>query len=90
MTFPTPRPKAAEGPSKAPRRTNHSRAPIEGSLRVLGPVELHDEAKAHREYEERMAAIALLDHQRKRASRNRSKTPAEQAKMAGTGPWSHS
>ena len=90
MTFPIPRPKAAEGPSKAPRRTNHSNAPMEGSLRVLGPVELHDEVKAKREYQERLAALRLMDNQRLRGTRVKSKTAAERAKTAGSGPWSHS
>lgn len=35
MTFPIPRPKAAEAPAKLPRRTNHSKAPRSGTLRDL-------------------------------------------------------
>lgn len=35
MTFPIPRPKAAEAPAKLPRRTNRSKAPLSGTLRDL-------------------------------------------------------
>ena len=33
--FTSVRPRGAEAPSKAPRKTNHSKAPKEGSLRLL-------------------------------------------------------
>ena len=36
MSFPIPRPRGQDtAPSKAPRKTNHSKAPKEGSLRLL-------------------------------------------------------
>lgn len=35
MTFPIPRPKAAEARAKLPRRTNRSKAPLSGTLRDL-------------------------------------------------------
>ena len=33
--FTSVRPRGAEAPSKAPRKTNHSRAPIEGNVHLL-------------------------------------------------------
>jgi len=72
MTFPTPRPKAAEGPSKAPRRTNHSRAPTEGSLRDLGEPTFHDEAacKQATAVSLAMSAIAYSNRSRARTGMN--------------------
>ena len=36
MTFPTPRPRAQDtAPSKAPRKTNHSKAPKSGNVHLL-------------------------------------------------------
>ena len=36
MSFPIPRPRGQDtAPSKAPRKTNHSRAPIEGNVHLL-------------------------------------------------------
>lgn len=35
MSFPVPRPRGKDAPSKAPRKTNHSRAPKEGSVHLL-------------------------------------------------------
>ena len=36
MSFPVPRPRGQDtAPSKAPRKTNHSRAPIEGNVHLL-------------------------------------------------------
>ena len=36
MSFPIPRPRGQDtAPSKAPRKTNHSRAPKEGSVHLL-------------------------------------------------------
>ena len=32
MSFPIPRPRGKDAPAKAPRKTNHSRAPIDGSV----------------------------------------------------------
>ena len=32
MSFPIPRPRGAEAPSKAPRKTNHSKAPMDGNV----------------------------------------------------------
>ena len=34
MSFPIPRPRGAEAPSKAPRKTNHSKAPIDGNVHL--------------------------------------------------------
>ena len=35
MSFPIPRPRGKDAPAKAPRKTNHSRAPIEGNVHLL-------------------------------------------------------
>ena len=35
MSFPVPRPRGIDAPAKAPRKTNHSRAPIEGNVHLL-------------------------------------------------------
>ena len=36
MSFPIPRPRGQDtAPAKAPRKTNHSRAPIEGNVHLL-------------------------------------------------------
>ena len=35
MSFPIPRPRGADAPSKAPRKTNHSKAPNSGNVHLL-------------------------------------------------------
>lgn len=35
MSFPVPRPRGKDAPSKAPRKTNHSRAPKSGNVHLL-------------------------------------------------------
>ena len=35
MSFPIPRPRGKDAPSKAPRKTNHSRAPKSGNVHLL-------------------------------------------------------
>ncbi len=34
MSFPVPRPRGADAPSKAPRKTNHSKAPKVGNVHL--------------------------------------------------------
>lgn len=35
MSFPVPRPRGKDAPSKAPRKTNHSKAPLVGNVHLL-------------------------------------------------------
>ena len=35
MSFPIPRPRGKDAPSKAPRKTNHSKAPKSGNVHLL-------------------------------------------------------
>lgn len=80
MTFPIPRPKAAEAPAKLPRRTNKSAAPMQGSLR-----DLHRNKGEDREAEktaaiEREIEHALRDSRVGRVTRRRN--AAEKARNA--------
>ena len=75
MSFPIPRPRGQDtAPSKAPRKTNHSRAPIEGNVHLL----LDSNGRQTVSLEPRTkGAIVIANREQRLASE------AKQARLAG-------
>ena len=69
MSFPIPRPRGKDAPSKAPRKTNHSRAPKEGSVHLLSD----SNGRRTVSLERRASGITI---------ENREQRPANEAKLA--------
>ena len=70
MSFPIPRPRGQDtAPSKAPRKTNHSRAPIEGNVHLL----LDSNGRQTVSLERRTSGITI---------ENRAQRLANEAKLA--------
>lgn len=78
MTFPTPRPKGIEQPTKAPRKTNHSHAPMEGNLSVLGLPNQGDE----RESKKADAIAREVEYELKKSRRYRYRRGALKREQA--------
>ena len=70
MSFPIPRPRAQDtAPSKAPRKTNHSKAPVEGNVHLL----LDSNGRQTVSLERRTSGITI---------ENRAQRLANEAKLA--------
>ena len=67
--FTSVRPRGADAPSKAPRKTNHSRAPIEGNVHLL----LDSNGRQTVSLERRASGITI---------ENRAQRLANEAKLA--------
>ena len=65
MSFPIPRPRGQDtAPSKAPRKTNHSRAPIEGNAHLL----LDSNGRQTVSLERRTSGITIENREQRLAS----------------------
>lgn len=69
-----------EAPAKAPRKTNHSRAPLEGHLRDVAPPQLHDKEASRARSIAMAAEVSIKQAARERGRRSRMSTPAERAR----------
>ena len=73
MSFPIPRPRGADAPSKAPRKTNHSRAPKIGNVHLL----LDSNGRQTVSLERRTSGITIESREQRLASE------AKQARLVG-------
>lgn len=81
--FNSVRPRGTEAPSKAPKRQTRSRAPMQGHLRNLPEIELHDESESRIKYAKTVAELEKKFAESGRASRcGTYRTPAERARIA--------
>ena len=71
--FMSVRPRGKDAPSKAPRKTNHSRAPIEGNAHLL----LDSNGRQTVSLERRPSGITIENREQRLASE------AKQARLAG-------
>jgi hypothetical protein len=71
--FMSVRPRGKDAPSKAPRKTNHSRAPIEGNVHLL----LDSNGRQTVSLERRPSGITIENREQRLASE------AKQARLAG-------
>ncbi len=81
--FESVRPRGQDLPSKPPRKTARSRAPLEGSLKDLTTKLDHDDAASKKKHVESYANLELALAEKGRSNRTGSyQTPAERARIA--------
>ena len=73
MSFPVPRPRGIDAPAKAPRKTNHSKAPKSGNVHLL----LDSNGRQTVSLERRPSGITIENREQRLASE------AKLARLAG-------